>query len=134
MKKQIEVVAAVIENEGEILCMQRNESKHDYISYKWEFPGGKIEENESMKQALARELKEEMDYEVEIKEKLIKVVHEYPDFVLTMNAFYCVANSKKFELKEHVDFKWLEKSELRELDWAGADVPIVDEIINVLAN
>ncbi len=130
MKKQIEVVAAVIEHEGKILCMQRNESKHEYISFKWEFPGGKIEVNESEQQALARELKEEMDYEVKIEDKLIKVVHEYPDFVLTMNAYSCVAPTKDFVLKEHVNFKWLSLDELNGLDWAGADVPIVNKLIN----
>lgn len=132
MKKQVEVVAAVIKHEGKILCMQRNESKHDYISFKWEFPGGKIEENETEQEALARELKEEMDYEVDISDKLIKVVHEYPDFVLTMNAYRCYAPEKNFTLKEHVDFKWLSVNELKTLDWAGADVPIVDKLISVL--
>ncbi len=129
MKKQIEVVAAVIDHDGKILCMQRNDSKHEYIAFKWEFPGGKIEKGETHKQALARELKEEMNYEVAIYDLVLKVVHEYPDFVLTMHAYKCSATTNVFDLKEHINFKWLPIEQLNTVDWAGADIPIVEKLI-----
>lgn len=129
MKKHIEVVAAVIGYEDKYLCMQRNNNKHDYIAYKWEFPGGKIEENETHHQALMRELKEEMDYEIAVKDLLIKSTYEYPDFIVTINAYNCIAKNTDFKLLEHIDFKWLTIQELNSIDWAKADIPIVDHLI-----
>lgn len=130
MKKHIEVVAGAIKYEDKILCMERNKGKYDYISYKFEFPGGKIEENETHHQTLTRELKEELDMTVEIKDFLIKVTHEYPDFILTMNVYNCEAKDPSFTLKEHNSFKWLEVQDLSGLDWAEADIPVVEKLIS----
>ena len=74
-KKTVEVVAAVIWNGDEILCVQRGESKLNYISKKWEFPGGKLEQGESESEALLREIKEELNVDVEVQEKIIKFYH-----------------------------------------------------------
>lgn len=128
--KTIEVVAAVIrDSEGLTLAVQRGESTKDYISKKWEFPGGKIEQGESFQEALKRELEEELRTKAEIGELITTVDHTYPDFRLIMHAFHCRINGGSLTLTEHLDMKWLPKSELRKLDWAAADIPIVDLLV-----
>ncbi|MCF0177335.1 MAG: NUDIX domain-containing protein, partial [Bacteroidales bacterium] len=82
--KHIEVVCAVIEYEGKFLCMQRANRGSLSTAGKWEFPGGKIEPEESQESALRRELQEEMDYEVDVVKYLMTVCHQYPDFHITM--------------------------------------------------
>ena len=126
--KHIEVVAGIIEYNDKILCMQRDKGKFDYVSYKWEFPGGKIEVGETKEEALRRELKEEMELEVDVLGHLIDVYHEYPDFTMNMYCFKCVAKTDKFLLNVHHDFKWLKLDELNTLDWAPADMPIVEKL------
>ena len=128
--KHIEVVAGVIEHDGKILCMERAQGKYDYVSFKWEFPGGKIEEGESKEDALRRELREEMEMDVEITGHFLDVYHEYPDFTMNMYSFTCKAKNKEFKMNVHNDFKGLEKSELKTLDWAAADLPIVEKIMS----
>ena len=128
--KTIEVVAAVIkDSKGLILAVQRGESSKEYISKKWEFPGGKIEEGESLRQALQRELTEELKIEATVAELVTTVDHTYPDFRLIMHAFHCEITSGQLTLTEHLDMKWLPKNELRNLDWAAADIPIVDLLV-----
>ena len=128
--KRHEVVAAIIMHEDQILCMQRDKGKYDYISYKYEFPGGKIEPGETRAKALQRELQEEMALEVEVREQdyYMSVDHTYPDFAITMHSFICRVDHKTFERKEHIDHKWLKKEELMTLDWAPADIPIVKRL------
>jgi len=130
MKKQYTVSAAIIVENRKILCVQRNKGKYDYISYKYEFPGGKLEEGENEEDALKREIAEELNLEVDVAEKFLVVKHEYLDFDLTMHSYLCKANTEKLVLKEHIDAKWLYKNELIELDWAAADLPIVSKLIN----
>lgn len=129
--KKIEVVAGIIIFGYEILCMQRNTSKYDYLSCKFEFPGGKVELGESRVEALKRELMEEMDMGVVVEEKdfFLTVQHLYPDFEIEMHSYVCRVKDKDFVMKEHAGYKWLKKSELSTLDWALADMPIVDKII-----
>ena len=85
--EHVNVVAAVIANRGKLLCMQRGITRYQYTSLRWEFPGGKIKEGETEEEALRRELKEEMDYEVTIGDKICEVTHTYPDFTITMSAY-----------------------------------------------
>jgi 8-oxo-dGTP diphosphatase len=127
--KHYTVVAAIIINNDEYLCMQRKPSKHDYISLKYEFPGGKIESGETKEQALSREISEELNLDIQIGPEFLTVDHEYPDFRITMHSFMCTSNDKSLTLKEHVAFNWLRKDQLHQLDWAAADVPIVDKLI-----
>ncbi len=127
--KIIEVVSAVIIKDDKILCMKRDESKYDYISYKWEFPGGKIEQGETWEEALNRELSEEMNLLVEIKGLFCNIEHDYPDFKLIMHCFECTPLRDDFVLNVHKDSKWLSKNELRTLDWADADKKIVDKLL-----
>lgn len=129
--KHYNVVAAVVCHDGKYLCMQKGKTKFEYTSYKWEFPGGKIEPGETPQQALARELMEEMEYPVEVGVELVTVNHEYPDFSITMTAFLCTpkGDANGFRRCEHADSKWCSQEELKGLDWAAADVGVVESIL-----
>ena len=85
--KRIEVVAAVIQHQNKILAVQRGPAKYAYISEKWEFPGGKMEADETEEQTIIREIREELDMQIEVKSKLLTVEHPYPDFHLTMHTY-----------------------------------------------
>lgn len=127
--KQIEVVAAIILNEDKILCVQRGLNKFEYISKKYEFPGGKIENGETKKKALEREILEELEMEISIMDEFLTVKHQYPDFLLTMHSFICHSKNTAITLTEHLDYRWLTKFELDKLDWAAADLPIVKKLM-----
>ena len=129
MMKSIEVVAAIIYFGHKILCVQRPKNKYNYISEKFEFPGGKIEQGETKKEALKRELREELNISPKIKSIFSKVVHQYPDFELTMHSFICEIESKDLTLNEHIALEWLTLDELNKLDWAAADIPIVNKLV-----
>ena len=124
----IEVVAAVIFREGKVLCVQRPQNSKEYISLKWEFPGGKVEQGENRIQALKREVHEELQLGIQNIDFLTTVEHTYPDFHLVMHAYTCDISSGEPVLTEHVDLKWLSVEELDQLDWAAADVPIVKHL------
>ncbi len=130
--RKITVVAAVIEWDGKILCMQRGETNHDYTAYHWEFPGGKIEPGETPQQALHRELIEEMELEVEVGEHITTINHTYPDFEITLMFYHCTpCNATEGEMPaftrlEHNDHKWLVPSALHTLNWCPADFPLID--------
>jgi 8-oxo-dGTP diphosphatase len=127
--KKVEVVAGLIVKSGMVLCVQRGVNKYLYISNKWEFPGGKLEEGEDHKTALTREINEELHVGVNVGDHMLTVEHQYPDFALTMHAYRCelVDESLPVTLTEHVALRWLKPTELSfaELEWAAADVPIV---------
>ena len=125
--KNIEVVAAIIVNLEQILCVQRRRSKYTYISEKYEFPGGKVEIAETQQNALIREIQEELSLAIEVGEKYMTVEHRYPDFSITMHAYLCRCADRTLILHEHIDYKWLSASELKGLDWAAADIPIVNK-------
>lgn len=127
--KIIEVVAAIIIVNDKILCTQRGQNKYKYLSNKYEFPGGKIENGESKVEALKREILEELRMEIIPIKEFIKVIHKYSDFKLIMYSYICTCKHTSIELSEHVDFKWLHKDELKTLDWAAADIPIVESLI-----
>ena len=128
--KHYNVVAAIIIYNNKILCMQRGNSKYDYISKKYEFPGGKVENGESETNAIIREIKEELIIDISVEEKYITVDHAYPDFNITMHCYICNTNNISLTLTEHIDYKWLNKTELKTLDWAAADIPIIEKLLN----
>ena len=123
--KKIEVVAAIVQDGEKIFATQRG-----YGEFKdgWEFPGGKIEPGESKETALARELKEELDMEVEIGELFETVEYDYPSFHLTMHCFLCELKQKDYVLKEHEAAKWLLRSELNSVDWLPADLGLIAKL------
>jgi 8-oxo-dGTP diphosphatase len=128
--KTLEVVAAILLYDGKILCAQRGLGKYEYISYKYEFPGGKLEPGESQKEALRRELIEEMDVDIETErmEFFYTVNYTYPDFHVEMHSYICEVDLPEINLKEHVSIEWLKSDELKKLDWMPADMPIVEAL------
>lgn len=124
--KKIRVSAAVITHQNKILCVQRGENKLSYISNKFEFPGGKIEPGESPSETVIREIKEELNMDISAQKELIIVEHTYPDFHITMHTYLCSCSDDKVILNEHISYKWLYKEDLNTLDWAEADIPIVN--------
>jgi 8-oxo-dGTP diphosphatase len=129
--KQLEVVAGIIICNGEILCVQRGEAKYDYVSYKFEFPGGKIEQGETPMFALKRELQEELELVLDVREQdlFMEIRHCYPDFSIHMYSYVCRVPNKKFKLKEHKSYQWLKIKELETLEWLPADVAIVEKLM-----
>lgn len=128
--KQIEVVAAIIIKDNRILCTQRSKHKYSYISEKFEFPGGKIEEGETEVEALIREIQEELSIDIVVQSKFLTIEHVYPDFAIKMHSYICNSKSEVIKFLEHINHCWLHKEELMKLDWAAADLPIVKKLIN----
>lgn len=128
--KHYKVVAAIIKNDNKILSVQRGLSKFDYISKKYEFPGGKVEVGESNAEALKREISEELEMNINVKDEFLTVDYQYPDFGLTMVSFICETDDVSLTLTEHIDYQWLNAAELNKLDWAAADIPIVKKLMN----
>lgn len=127
-KPTVRVVAAVVKKGDRILCTQRTRSHKSYNSERWEFPGGKVKEGESDHEALIREIREEMAWDVFVGRPAARVVHEYPDFIIDMTAYYCLAENDDFHLLEHLDARWLALDELDTLNWADADRKIVAQL------
>ena len=123
--KNIKVVAAIIINNGKVFATQRG-----YGEFKdsWEFPGGKIEIGETPEQALVREIQEELDTQINVKEKIDTVEYDYPNFHLSMDCFICNIIKGDLILKEHEAAKWLSKDELYSVDWLPADKDLIEKI------
>ncbi|RSL33997.1 (deoxy)nucleoside triphosphate pyrophosphohydrolase [Salibacterium salarium] len=130
MKKNIHVVGAVMIENQKVLCAQRGDSKS--LPFKWEFPGGKIEEGESPQEALQREIIEEMHCSVEIGEKIDYTVYEYDFGIVHLTTFYCKVIEGDPTLTEHAAIKWMFPSDLHTLDWAPADIPAIEKIAKTL--
>jgi 8-oxo-dGTP diphosphatase len=125
-KKEIEVVAAVIKREDKYYVVQR--PFRGEVGGKWEFPGGKIEQGESHHDALIREINEELNVAIEIDKFLLTNYHEYESFKIVLHFYLCLLQDGTPMLNEHIDELWLNKTELKQLDFAAADVPVLDII------
>ncbi|WP_404436940.1 (deoxy)nucleoside triphosphate pyrophosphohydrolase [Microbacterium aerolatum] len=131
MKKQINVVGAVVVRDGTVLSAQRSQSMS--LPGLWEFPGGKIEKGETPQEALAREMQEELLCDVEIGAHVETTAHEYDFGIVTLTTFYATLTNGEPQLTEHAEIRWIPAAELRTVDWAPADVPAVDRIMSDLA-
>ncbi|AMW78898.1 DNA mismatch repair protein MutT [Acinetobacter sp. TGL-Y2] len=128
-KKVLKVVAAVIVYEDKILCALKDTHKYGYLSNKYEFPGGKVELNESNEQALIREIKEELNLDITVNNHLITVNHSYPDFEIELISYLCTTlSTDNLIIQEHKEIKWLSSHVILKLDWAAADLPIVHHL------
>lgn len=129
-RKTIEVVAAVIRDNDKIFATQRG-----YGEFKggWEFPGGKIEKNEVPQQALIREIKEELDTEIEVNDLIDIVEYDYPTFHLKMHCFWASVKKGNLVLKEHEAAKWLTKETLYSVEWLPADLGLIETIERMMA-
>jgi len=125
--KTLKVVAAIIEKDGRILIGQR--LKGD-LQGRWEFPGGKYEENETGEQAIRREIREEFDAQLTVKEYLFTVEYQYPEFYLVMDCFRCVLEDENVTLHDHMAIRWIDPYE--EADYAPADMKVIEEYRKLL--
>lgn len=125
----IDVVCALIVNDrGEVLAAQRSASMD--LPGKWEFPGGKLDSGETPRQALVREIQEELDMSIAVQEELPASVHRYEKKSVRLIPFVCSILSGNISLKEHQAYGWFKHTELAALDWAEADIPILQHYLN----
>ncbi|MEV8266964.1 (deoxy)nucleoside triphosphate pyrophosphohydrolase [Microbacterium sp. NPDC076911] len=132
MKKQINVVGAVIVRDDEVLCAQRGPAGS--LAGMWEFPGGKIEPGETAHDALQREIVEELECEVAVGDEVTTTRHEYEFGIVTLTTFYCKLVAGTPRLTEHAEVRWLAPGALHALDWAPADIPAVKRIVADLSH
>lgn len=123
--KIVEVVAAIIKKEDKIFITRRGYG--EFIDM-WEFPGGKIEDGELKEEALKREIKEELELDIENLEYLTTVDYDYPNFHLKMDCFICEIAGGKLSLNAHNDAKWINFDELDNPKWVPADILVVDAL------
>lgn len=123
--KTVRVAAAIICDKGRIFATQRGYGK---FKDGWEFPGGKIEPGETPQEALVREIKEELDTEIEVVDYLETVEYDYPNFHLSMDCFFCTIKSGELVLKEHEAARWLTADTLDSVDWLPADRGLIKAI------
>lgn len=128
-RKNIEVVAGVIVENGKIFATQRG-----YGDFKdgWEFPGGKIEKGETREQALERELREELEIKVEVGKFIKTIQYDYPKFHLTMHCFLVKIVEGTPNLLEHEAAKWITKEQIDDIAWLPADVELIEELKKIL--
>ncbi|MCD8339414.1 MAG: (deoxy)nucleoside triphosphate pyrophosphohydrolase [Burkholderiales bacterium] len=126
-KPVVSVVGAAIESGGRILCLRRGKCKNEESSFKYEFPGGKVEEGETPETALQRELLEELNIEVPVvpENYLSTSVHEFDHMIVELSVYLVHASKVKFSLKEHIQYIWLDAKDLPSLEWSPADVAAV---------
>lgn len=122
------VVAAVIFKDGKVLVCQR--TRHQTMPLKWEFPGGKIEEGEQPRDALRRELDEELGIQATIGHELARIQHEYPNGGMVELRFY-VVREYKGELENRIfkDIRWAQPTDLRTFDFLEADLTLVNDLV-----
>ena len=130
LMKTIRVVAAVIKSNndnGEIVVLSTQRG-YGELKGGWEFPGGKIIDNETPQQAIAREIKEELNVDIKVGKLIDTIEYDYPEFHLSMDCFWCEIVKGKVILLEHSAARWLTVNELDSVEWLPADVTLIDKI------
>ena len=126
----MDVTCAIIEKDDKVLCAQRSEKMSHAL--KWEFPGGKLEPSETLTACLQREIHEELGLVISIREALPPNRHTYPGAPgICLYPFICTVQAGTLALKEHKQIAWLPLNELKFLDWAEADIPILNHYISL---
>ena len=123
--KTVRVVAAIIIRDGKVFASQRGYGQWQGW---WEFPGGKIETGECPQEALVREIREELEAEIQVGEQIKTIEWDYPDFHLTMHCFVCSLVSESMHLNEHEASAWLTRDTLHSVRWLPADKGLVDRL------
>jgi len=123
--KHLHVACAIIERNGKVLATQRNSTMS--LPHKWEFPGGKIKDGERPDECLKREIHEELGIEITIGQSLSSITHQYSTFVITLYPFICKISTGEITLHEHKAITWLCPDKLHELDWAEADLSLLED-------
>lgn len=128
--KTVRVAAAVIQSVDQAGVPVVFATQRGYGPYKhwWEFPGGKIEENETPQETVVREIREELDAVIEVSQYGVSVEYDYPDFHLSMDCLFCSLKEGKIRLLEHEAAKWLPVNDLRQVNWLPADELVVGTI------
>ncbi|WP_294364894.1 8-oxo-dGTP diphosphatase MutT [uncultured Clostridium sp.] len=126
--KSIEVVAAVIKKGDKIFITRRSYGEFQDM---WEFPGGKIEVGETKEEALIREIKEELELDINNLDYLTTVEYDYPNFHLTMHCFVCEICGGNLNLNAHNGAKWVSLEELSSQNWIPADVEVVEKLLKL---
>jgi 8-oxo-dGTP diphosphatase len=129
--KNLQVACAIIEHDGKVLAAQRSERMS--LPLKWEFPGGKINDEEAPEACLVREVMEELGLRVTVGMPLPEVSHTYTDFSVTLYPFICTIAAGALTLHEHKTIRWLQPAGLMSLDWAAADLPIITAYLELIA-
>ena len=130
-RKIVKVACALIEDDlGNILVAQRSSKMS--LPLKWEFPGGKVEENETVESTIIREIYEELNLQITIIEQLPSFIHHYEDFSITLIPFICQIEQGAIKLVEHKAFCWASPDNLLDLDLAAADIPVALYYLNIL--
>lgn len=135
--KAVRVVGAIIEAEkktGDKTEKMIFATQRGYGDFKdgWEFPGGKIEEGETPEEAIVREIKEELDTDIQVERYVDTIEYDYPEFHLSMDCFLCSIIEGDLVLKEHEAAKWLTKATLDSVDWLPADITIIEKVRELL--
>lgn len=125
-KREVFVVAGAIVKDGYVFAAQRGNKGE--TKFKWEFPGGKLEQGETPQQALARELFEELKIKVKVHELITQVVDEYPTQILHIDTYRCELLEGTPTLTEHINMAWSDKNELDKLEFSPADAPTLKKI------
>ncbi|MCD8248299.1 MAG: (deoxy)nucleoside triphosphate pyrophosphohydrolase [Lachnospiraceae bacterium] len=127
--KTVSVVAAVIRHENKIFATQRG-----YGEFKdgWEFPSGKVEPGETPEEALVREIREELDTDIAVGERIARIEYDYPAFHLSMDCFWAEVLSGDLVLREHEAARWLTKEELYSVDWLPADLELIGKLFKLM--
>lgn len=122
--KEINVVAALLIVEDKVLIAKRIKGEFADL---WEFPGGKVEVGESEQDALIREIQEEMEIEIAVKDLLIRIKHQYETFSLNMSCYICDIIAGEIQLNDHSDIKWIKCDETN-IEWVPADIQVIESL------